>query len=134
MRHQVALEFDACISRLFPTMEPGARQRIHKFLLTHERKNSCLDRLCEQILKAEQSANIGGKFDRRRFDSFIDTTVRMFADAAMQLEAEGHYTRAKKQQMIDLAGYIADCQAEQDELQKELASGKLISRPGGVAG
>lgn len=133
MRNEVEIEFNSCILRLFPILHPEQRERIHLFLLEHERKSVSIDRLCEAIKRAENSANIGAKFDRRRFDSFIETTVQMYADACLDFEKRKAMTHAQLQKEKDDAYYISDIEAEQEELISEFNSPRKTSRPGGVA-
>lgn len=127
MRQQVAMAFDSVIIRAMPS------QNLRKYLLEHERKAICVDRLCDQIQRAEQAANIGRPFDITRFNLFIESTARMFCKTALDHAEQEALSHAEKQRQRTEAGHIEDCKAAMVDLENEATTPKITSYPGGVA-
>jgi hypothetical protein len=126
MEIQVAQYFDSWIIATFKA------ENIRNYLLRHERKANCIARICEQIRIAELS-NIRQRFDVWRYRQVVEACAKMFADAALRFAEEQAISNAERARRIDEASAMDNIKAEFDEMEKEVLSGKLISRPGATA-
>lgn len=126
MELQVAEYFDSWIIATFKA------ENLRNYLLRHERKPICITRICEQIRIAELS-NIRKRFDIWRYRQVVEACARMFADAALKHAEEQALSHAERMRRVDEASAMDNIKAEFDEMEKEVLSGKLVSRPGAVA-
>lgn len=81
MFSQIRDEFDAYITKNIKNLE------VRSFLVQHERKNVCIEKLCEQIRIAELS-NIGRDFNLEKWRLCIHSVARMFAQACLRHQEE----------------------------------------------
>jgi hypothetical protein len=121
---QVTSRFDSWISHTF-----AEKPQIMRWLLAHERKGSCINRVCEQLKKAEQ-CNIGRRFDVRRFNMLIDECAKMFSNAAVNYQHQAILSTAERNRRIDEASRFDNLEAMFAEDQKEAMSDKVTSYPG----
>ena len=126
MEFQVTEVFNSFIIHTFKS------HVIRDFLLTHERKPVVIEKICEQVRKAEMS-NIGRKFEIRRFTQLIEAASRMFADAALKNAEEKALSHAEMVRRMDESIRMENIEAEFESLQLEAESPVLVSRPGSVA-
>lgn len=124
MKDQVTAAFDRSLRRTFET-----KPEILAFLHRHERKGVCIERLCEQIQAAENAANIGGRFDVRRFEMFIDTTAMMFANAALTYAEEKAISSAEATRRQIERDKIERAQEIMNEMEKEARDLSVKSFP-----
>lgn len=125
---QVEPIFDGYVRRLF---EP--KPHIAAALLAHERKAVCVERVCDQIRRAETSCNIGRKMNVERFRIMIEAAAKMFCENALRHLEERALSQAERTRREDEARQEKQLEAEFDEMQAEATSGKLVSHPGAVA-
>jgi len=93
-----------------------SKPEIARFLVDHERAHLCINNICSQletiILKRPNTT-------LKTMAEIIDSTAKMFCQAAMQEREEYLMTRAGRIKLQDEAGKIDDLEAEQKELKKE---------------
>lgn len=72
---------------------------IYNFLIRHERKQKCLEGICEQIKLAELS-NIGQRMDMKRLQILSRAGARMFCDAALKHAEESTLSQSERSRRI----------------------------------
>ena len=119
MLEDVTRRFDQALRTKFQ-----AKTDILNFLLKHERKKLCIDRLCEQIVRAENySINIRVE----TYASIIDDIATMFAKACLQKVEEEHYSSIKRQQIMAQADHLKNAEAMLIDLEKETINEKGLT-------
>lgn len=126
MDFEVLQVFNSFIIRTFRSYN------IRQFLLNHERKPVVIERICDQIRRAEMS-NIGGRFEIRRFTQLIEAAAQMFVDAALKNAEEKAISHAEMVRRMDEGARIENIAQEFASLQLEAESTAIVSRPGSVA-
>lgn len=126
MEFEVSQIFNAWIRQKF-----AGRQAL-TWLLAHERKQRCIDAVCQQIRIAELS-NIRRRFDMSRYRQIVEACAAMFADAALRFAEESAMSVAERHRRETQAAVIEDAKGLLQELEDEATSTKIISRPGSVA-
>jgi hypothetical protein len=111
MIEDVTKRFDLAIKTKFKD-----KPEIQSFLLKHERKNLCINRLCEQIVRSE---NYNIKIHVQTYDSIIEDIAMMFARACLQKHEEEHYSSIKLQQIMAQHDHIKNAEAMIKDLEKE---------------
>ena len=91
-----------------------------------------IQRVCEQIRIAELSNRTRKKFDAYRFRQLVEACSKMFCEAAIKYAEQKAISRAEMIRRMDEASRFETMQAEFAEMEKEIESSKLISRPGEV--
>lgn len=86
----VTQRFDAHLRKLFQE----SNKEVLNFLLKHERKQLCLNNLCNQILVAEASSKVKVNIDS--FQLLIEETAKLFANAAIDARIHELMTPAEK--------------------------------------
>ncbi len=82
MRSEIKKIFDARIAEKFRTLP-----EVRKFLLTHERKEICIDNLCEQIQICERKL-YSILFQAEDYKDTIHTVADMFCERALKKAEE----------------------------------------------
>lgn len=85
--------FDGFIAEAFVT-----KPEIARFLITHERKKVCLERLCEQIRLCERRA-FSITFDAQAYRKTIRDVAKMFCSQALEAHRQKNMTEAEKKQL-----------------------------------
>jgi hypothetical protein len=119
MIEDVTKRFDLAIKTKFKD-----KLEIQNFLLKHDRKNLCINRLCEQIVRAE---NYNIKVSVKTYDSVIGDIAMLFAKAVLQKHEEEHYTSIQKQQILAKNNAIKDAQEILKDLEKDTINDKGLT-------
>ena len=122
----ITLEFNAALTRIF-----GEKPEVLSYLLNHERKNICIERLCEQAFIAERKMR--GQFTTSGMLKIVDAGARIFAKAALDTAEVQAMSHAEKMRQRVEADHIKDCEAAMVDLEKEALDKRLHSFPGQVA-
>lgn len=97
---------------------------IQNYLLKHERKNLCIQNLCEQIIRAEKySINIS----LNTYDGIIKDIAMMFAKACLQKAEESHYSQAKINQIKAQQDHLKQAEEMLHDLEKETLNDKGLT-------
>lgn len=104
------------------------KREIVEFLWNHERKEKCINELCNQIKICEKKGK-RIKFDVFEYKMVIKETAKLFARMALKKAEEDEVSKIERQLRIDKAGEMDDIEAMFDEDQKEALSNKTISYP-----
>lgn len=111
MLEDVTKRFDDAIKAKFKD-----RLEIQNYLLKHERKALCLNRLCEQIVRAE---NYSINIKVETYASIIKDIAMMFASAVLKKAEEDHYSSIKRQQIMAEQDHLKNAEAMLVDLEKE---------------
>lgn len=113
MIQEITVRFDKAIRDKF-----AHKHEVMNYLLKHERKSLCINRLAEQILRAEQY-NIA--LSVNTYDSIIKDVALMFAKTAIEHVEQQHMSAIQKAQ------YRAkeDALKEAEEMLKDLEKDSL---------
>lgn len=133
MKAEVTQTFDAAIREHCRKVKEQNRAEITRALLEHERKDVCVQRVCDQIRDAENKCNIGGRLELKRFKLLIDAAAVMFCDAALEHMKQRTISQAERQRRIDEANRIQNIEQEFEEEQKDLTDPRIKSYPGAAA-
>ena len=133
MKEEVLRIFNARLMNICIGLKEQSREQILNALLNHERKGSCVDRICDQIRRAEMACNIGGALKISRFRLLIEAGADMFANMALTHMKEQALSQAEKQRKIDQASKIENIKAEFEAEQKDLTDPRIVSFPGKAA-
>lgn len=106
---EVTTAFDKALKRLHPE-----RSDIADFLVNHERKGMCLDRLCKQIIGAERL--MGARFRRKQLDTLIAGVAEMFSTAAIKHRDEAFMNDIQKQQALKKPKTESEIRGELQEM------------------
>ena len=123
MKRQITKVFDEYISQIF-----FSNENVKNMLTNHERKESCIVNICEQIKIAEMS-NIRGSFNTKKYRILIHEVAKMFCSAVLKMEETKALSQIEKQRRIDESTRINQIEEEFDEMQKEAEDDKIISYP-----
>ena len=107
-------------------------ENIRNLLLRHERKSICVTRTCEQIRIAELG-RFRHTFSIERYRTVIESVAKMFCDAVLKHAEESAISHAEMMRRIDKANELDQTRQEFEEMEREVLSGKITSRPGAVA-
>lgn len=133
MKDLVTIEFDSRVRHVCRNLKEHSRDEIISALLNHERKPSCIDKVCEQLRDAEMKCNIGGEFKVKRFLPLIHCAADMFCNLALTHLKEQAISNAERQRKIDEANRIANIEQEFEAEQKDLTDPRIKSYPGAAA-
>lgn len=111
MRTDVERLFDLYLSQVFKENED-----VKRFLLTHERKALCIDRLCEQI-RCFEVGNLNVNVST--YKKTIESIAQMFAHACLQNAQENALSESEKRRKTAEADRMKNLEAEFEELQRE---------------
>jgi hypothetical protein len=128
MRDKVTTIFDGCLRRIF-----HPKPELMAYLLKHERKGVCIERVCEQITAAEQRCNIGGALSVERFTVLIETAAKMFANMALEHAKEQALSQAETMRRRHEADRIKRAEELAADLEKEALSTRVTSFNDGKA-
>lgn len=123
MRAQIEEIFDARIKKVFiskPNMLP--------FFLQHERKNLCLDNLCEEVKTAEWK--LGAKMDKAKFTQMVETIADTFCQAALRQAEFKHLSPAeqyRRRNERDLPKDVIDFAEELNEEEAKMRREQIVS-------
>lgn len=98
------------------------KPEVLKYLLQNERKQVCLDNLCEQIILCEKRLII---FDLTKWKFTITSTADMFALAALRVAEERALSPAERSRRIAVAGRDKELELIMSDLRKE---GSIVDR------
>jgi hypothetical protein len=105
MEFEIKKYFDSYLISTFKS------ESIRNYLLNHERKQRCIDRVCEQIRMAELG-QLKQRMDIWRWRTLVEACAKIFANAALQHAEESALTQAEKMRRIDEATRIDQIAAE----------------------
>jgi hypothetical protein len=114
--HFAAVYFREYIDRTF-----GTRPTIHSYLLHHERRQRCLDGICQQIRIAE-SHRIAKGLNLGRIRMLAETGAKIFCDLALRLAEQSALSNAERQRQINEAAKI-------ETLRDDLIDRDIILNP-----
>lgn len=114
MRSDVESIFDGYIHRTF--LE---KPEIARFLLKHERKELCIQNLCEQIQGVERS-RMSLTFTPSMYKKLIEDIARFFCQQALKQAEEQNLSSLEKLKRVTEAYRLEREEKEQEELVKEL--------------
>jgi len=123
MRHEVVKIFDFWIIHKFKN------ESIRNYLIDHERKNICIDALCAEIMKCEKLIF----FNTDKYKTVIEATARMFCDVALKWAYDHNLSQAEKARLQQKEDIYKLASEAMTELEEEVTTTKLVSRPGEVA-
>lgn len=123
MRESIERIFDSYINKKL-----ADKHDVKRFIHNHCGKARCIDKIYEQVRLAEMS-NIGGIFDAEKYRLVIQTGADLFVWVALSIVEQAELTQAERRRREDEANYIAEIEAEQDELRAEIESEKIVSYP-----
>lgn len=113
MQFEITIAFNAWIAQRF-----AEKQEICNFLINHERKGKCIEKLCEQIRIAELS-NIRKVFDQRRYKQLIEAVAQMFCAAALEQASQEAMSAAERQRRMSEANHLKECETMLHEIERE---------------
>ena len=111
MKSDIEKLFNAHLTEKF-----SHKPEVLKYLLQNDRKQVCLDNLCEQIIRAERKLIL---FDLTRWKSMIRSTAEMFAGAALRKAEEAALSPAERSRRIKVAGRDKELDDIMADLKKE---------------
>lgn len=111
MIEDVTRRFDDAIKAKFKD-----KQDVQNFLLKHERKNLCINRLCEQIVRAE---NYSINVKVTTYASIIGDIAMMFAKACLQKVEEDHMSSIDKFKIMAKHDNLKEAELILHDLEKE---------------
>lgn len=111
MIEDVTRRFDLALKSKFKE-----QTEVLNFLLKHERKQLCINRLCEQIIRAE---NYRINVSVSTYATIIQDVAFMFANACLQKCLEDHYSSAKKAEINRQQTALKDAEDLLLDLEKE---------------
>lgn len=111
MIEDVTRRFDDAIKAKFKD-----KQDVQNFLLKHERKSLCINRLCEQIVRAE---NYSINVKVTTYSSIISDIAMMFAKACLQKVEEDHMSSIERHKILAKHDNIKAAELILHDLEKE---------------
>lgn len=106
MNQIVRRVFDEHLKTVF-----ASKPDILRFLLNHERKNLCLERLAKEIRMAELSQKVGGSaFNISKLRACIETTANIFALAALEAKKKELLSLMELKRLEDEAAKVSEAQ------------------------
>lgn len=116
-------EFERYISDTFM-----GKPDILAFFANHERKQLCIDGLCEEVRKAELS-NIGRMMDLDRVKFFAHSGAEMFCQLALTSAEEQAVSAAEYQRRLDVNLVYERAEEAITDLENEAKDERIKSYP-----
>jgi hypothetical protein len=113
MRADVLKIFDQFITDTFK-----AKPEVSRYLMNHERKNLCVDNLCEQIQIIERR-RLKIVFDAAYYKRTIQDIARMFCNACLKHAEEKSLSSNERLRRIDEGNREADVKDMLNQWQKD---------------
>jgi hypothetical protein len=113
MINRIEFEFDQFIEKTFPNEE------IKKYLLSHERKKLCIERIAAEINNIERQLH-SITFDVHKYRVLIDSMAGLFCKVALNHAEESAISQAEKARRVSEANYLKEAEAEMEDLAKDL--------------
>ena len=110
----------------------GAKPDVLRFLLSHPRKQTCINHLCREIVKIERSS-VRIIFDVSVYKKTISDVSNMFAAAALQQAEERSLSELEISRRVTEAGKIKAAEEMMTDLEKEATDPRVRSFRGAVA-
>ena len=119
MLEDVTKRFDQALESKFK-----ARPDVLNFLTKHERKNLCINRLCEQIVRAE---NYSISIKVETYSGIIKDIALMFANACLKKAEEDHYSQAQRTAITRQQDALKDAEGLLKDLEKDTINDKGLT-------
>ena len=119
MIEDVTKRFDKAIQAKFKD-----KPEIQSFLLKHERKGLCINRLCEQIVRAE---NLSVMPNVQIYSNVINDVAIMFASACLKKAEEDHYSQAQRTAITKQQDDLKEAEGLLKDLEKEAVNDKGLT-------
>lgn len=111
MEFEIKQYFDSYLVSTFKS------ENIRNYLLNHERKQRCIDRVCEQIRMAELG-QLKQRMNIWRWRTLVEACAKIFAEAALKHAEEAAISHAEMIRRIDKATEMERFAEEFDAEQK----------------
>lgn len=99
-----------------------SKPQIAKFLLKHERKNVCLNNLCEQIVRAEKGNII---FNSDKYSKVITDVAHMFATQAIKHVEEQRLSESEIKKRYQNQDSLKEAEQSIKELSEDAKNDKI---------
>lgn len=120
MLEQITDEFNSWIKRNIKN------EGVRNYLLQHERKNGCINKVYEQVRKAEVGATV---FDKHRYHILIHECAKTFCQVALEYAEQQLLSKAEQAKRIHDADTFKRAEEAMIDLEKEATSEAITSYP-----
>lgn len=107
----------------------GANPSVCNFILHHERKQGCIERLCEQIKGGEAALGYRA-MATKQYRVMIRGVAKMFAEACLKHAEEQALSKAELERIVREAQKVERAQEIMQELEDEATDERIVSLPG----
>jgi hypothetical protein len=119
MIEDVTKRFDLAIQSKFKD-----KPDIKNFLLKHDRKKLCINRLCEQIVRAEGMSVLPNV---AAYATVINDVAMMFAGACLKKAEEDHFSQSQRNAITRQQDALKDAEGLLKDLEKETINEKGLT-------
>lgn len=120
MLSDIALRFDNALREKFKD-----KTEVLNFLLKHERKKMCIDKLCDEIIRAEKYSI---QIRVETYAGMIKDIAVMFASACLKHVEEAHYSSIQRQQILAKENHLKEAQWLLKDLEKDSLNEKGLTQ------